>query len=178
MKRFLVVLKQFSIVNMFLIFIFDIQSVSPHILPATLVVQVKQLICCVFDGLCFQKVPFQLNFAFSALTLLVWRQEGHLACKRMGGWWRWALLSPIVNLLILPCTIKSRSSLLAADDPGCPGKRAVKRWWWTFQRNDLWPQCLASWFTVTLSGSDSKVKGQSSLTELEKCCGSGRCDLE
>jgi len=32
--------------------------------------------------------------AFSALTLLVGWQEGHLACKKMGGWWRWALVSP------------------------------------------------------------------------------------
>ena len=32
--------------------------------------------------------------AFSALTLLVGRQEGHPACKNMGGWWRWALVSP------------------------------------------------------------------------------------
>jgi len=31
--------------------------------------------------------------AFSALTLLAGRQEGHLACKKMGGWWRWALVS-------------------------------------------------------------------------------------
>ena len=31
--------------------------------------------------------------AFSALTLLVGRQEGHPACKN-GGWWRWALVSP------------------------------------------------------------------------------------
>jgi len=31
--------------------------------------------------------------AFSALTLLVGWQEGHLACKKMGGWWRWALVS-------------------------------------------------------------------------------------
>jgi len=35
-----------------------------------------------------------LYVAISALTLLVGRQEGHLACKKMGGWWRWALLSP------------------------------------------------------------------------------------
>jgi len=34
----------------------------------------------------------QLPFAFSALTLLVGRQEGHPACKN-GGWWRWALVS-------------------------------------------------------------------------------------
>jgi len=25
---------------------------------------------------------------------LVGRQEGHPACKNMGGWWRWALVSP------------------------------------------------------------------------------------
>jgi len=35
-----------------------------------------------------------LHVAFSALTLLVGRQEGHLACRKMGGWWRWALFSP------------------------------------------------------------------------------------
>jgi len=31
--------------------------------------------------------------AFSALTLLVGQQEGHLACKKWGWWW-WALVSP------------------------------------------------------------------------------------
>ena len=31
--------------------------------------------------------------AFSALTLLVERQEGHPGRKKMGGWWRWALVS-------------------------------------------------------------------------------------
>jgi len=30
----------------------------------------------------------------SAITLLVGRQEGHSACKKYGGWWRWALVSP------------------------------------------------------------------------------------
>ena len=34
------------------------------------------------------------GIAFSALTLLVGRQEGHPACKRMGGWRRWAMVSP------------------------------------------------------------------------------------
>jgi len=33
------------------------------------------------------------TFAFSALMLLVGQQEGHLACKNMGGWWRWELVS-------------------------------------------------------------------------------------
>ena len=32
--------------------------------------------------------------AFSALTLLVGRQEEHPACKKYGGLWRWALVSP------------------------------------------------------------------------------------
>ena len=35
----------------------------------------------------------ELNFAFSALTLLVGRREGHPACKNRG-WWRWTLVSP------------------------------------------------------------------------------------
>jgi len=32
-------------------------------------------------------------------------------------------------LLIFPCTIKSRSSLLAPADPSGPGKRALKQLW-------------------------------------------------
>jgi len=32
-------------------------------------------------------------------------------------------------LLIFPCTIKSRSSLLAPAHPGGPGERAIKRLW-------------------------------------------------
>ena len=54
-----------------------------------------------------------------------------------GGWWRWHWLVRMewrpagwlvcLPLLIFPCTIKSRSSLLAPAHPGGPGKRAVKR---------------------------------------------------
>jgi len=33
----------------------------------------------------------QVTFAFSALTLLIGRQEGHPACKKIGEWWRWAM---------------------------------------------------------------------------------------
>jgi len=67
---------------------------------------------------------------------LVGRQEGHPARKKYGGWWRWALVSPdgvapsrmvCLPLLISPCTIKSRSSLLAPTHLGSPGKRAVKQ---------------------------------------------------
>ena len=41
--------------------------------------------------------------------------------------WRPAGWSVCLPLLILPCIIKSRSSLLAPAYPGGPGKRAVKR---------------------------------------------------
>ena len=43
--------------------------------------------------------------------------------------WRTAGWSVCLPLLIFPCTIKSRSSLLAPAHPGAPGKRAVKRLW-------------------------------------------------
>jgi len=41
--------------------------------------------------------------------------------------WRPAGWSVCLPLLIFPCTIKSRSSLLAPAHQGGPGKRAVKR---------------------------------------------------
>jgi len=31
-------------------------------------------------------------YAISALTLLVGRQEGHPACEKNGGWWRWGMV--------------------------------------------------------------------------------------
>jgi len=43
--------------------------------------------------------------------------------------WRSDVWSVCLPLLIFPCTIKSRSSLLAPVHPGGPGKRAVKRLW-------------------------------------------------
>jgi len=78
------------------------------------------------------------SVAFSALTLLVGRQEGHPARKKIwgdggGGHWLVRMEWPpagwlaCLPLLIFPYTIKSRSSLLAPAHPGGPGKRAVKR---------------------------------------------------
>jgi len=43
--------------------------------------------------------------------------------------WRPAGLSVCLPLLIFPCTIKSRSSVLASAHPDGPGKRAVKLLW-------------------------------------------------
>jgi len=34
-----------------------------------------------------------IQSACGALTLLVGRNEGHPACKKYGGWWRWAPVS-------------------------------------------------------------------------------------
>jgi len=45
-----------------------------------------------------------------------------MECRQAG----WSVCLP---LLIFPCTIKSRSSLLAPAHPGGSGKRAVKRLW-------------------------------------------------
>jgi len=46
--------------------------------------------------------------------------------------WRPSGWSVCLPLSIFPCTIKSRSSLLAPAHPAGPGKRAVKRLWWWF----------------------------------------------
>jgi len=43
--------------------------------------------------------------------------------------WRPSAWSVCLPLLISPCTIKSRSFLLALANPGGPGKRAVTRLW-------------------------------------------------
>jgi len=50
---------------------------------------------------------------------------GHWLLVRME--WRPSRWSVCLPLLIFPCTINSRSSLLALAHPGGPGKRAVKR---------------------------------------------------
>ena len=99
----------------------------------------------------FKKVSKQVNSRFvwcfimiDTLTLLVGRQEGHPACKKNGEdgggghWlvqmeWRPAGWSMCLPLLIFPCTLKSRSSLLAPAHPGGPGIRAVK-WLWGYDR--------------------------------------------
>jgi len=77
---------------------------------------------------------------FSALTLLVGQQEGHLACKKLE-WWVLAWLSVwsegvdlhMAQLMPLPLTVSCFSKIqigftfLVPVHPGSPGKRAIKR---------------------------------------------------
>jgi len=78
-------------------------------------------------------------YPFSALTLLVGRQEGHPACKKQ--WWVAGVVTCLergadlhmAQLMLLPLTvscfskIQTGSTFLVPAHPGSPGKRAVKR---------------------------------------------------
>jgi len=80
------------------------------------------------------------EFAFSALTLLVGRQEGHPACK-ITEWWGAGVVICLerdadlhtAQLMSLPLTVSCFSKIqigftfLVSAHPGSPGKRAVKR---------------------------------------------------
>jgi len=81
-----------------------------------------------------------MQCAFGALTLLVGRHEGHLACKKTE-WWgtgvvicleRGADLNMAQLLMPLPLTVSCSSKIqigftfLVPAYPGCPGKEAVK----------------------------------------------------
>jgi len=66
---------------------------------------------------------------------LVWRQEGHLACKN-GGWWRWAVVSPdgvapsqMVGVSVFLNLPLHRKVQKFSSGTGGSGKRAVKRLW-------------------------------------------------
>ena len=76
--------------------------------------------------------------AFSALTLLVGRQEGHPACKKQ--WWGAGVVICLergadlhmAQVMPLPLTVSCSSKIqigftfLVPAYPGCPGKEAVK----------------------------------------------------
>ena len=78
--------------------------------------------------------------AFSALTLLVVRQEGHPACKKLEWWGAGVVIClerdadlHMAQLMLLPLTVSCFSKIqigftfLVPAHPGSPGKRAVKR---------------------------------------------------
>ena len=78
-------------------------------------------------------------YPFSALTLLVGRQEGRPACKKQ--WWVAGVVTCLergadlhmAQLMLLPLTvscfskIQTGSTFLVPAHPGSPRKRAVKR---------------------------------------------------
>jgi len=75
--------------------------------------------------------------AFSALTLLAGRQEGHPACKKLSGgvlaWLSaWSELQTTAQLMALPLTVSCFSKIhigftfLVPAHLGSPGQRAVK----------------------------------------------------
>jgi len=78
--------------------------------------------------------------AFSALTLLVGRQEGHPACKKTEWWGAGVVIClelgadlHMAQLMPLPLTVSCFSkiqigfSFLVPAHQGSPGKRAIKR---------------------------------------------------
>ena len=81
-----------------------------------------------------------LCFAFSALMLLVGRQEGHLACKKLEWWGTGVVIClerdadlHMAQLMPLPLTvscfskIQIRFTFLVLAHLGSPRKRAVRR---------------------------------------------------
>ena len=91
------------------------------------------------------------------LPSVLWRcwlgsRKGIRPVKNMGDdggghwlvWMEWhpAGWSVCLPLLIFPCTIKSRSSLLAEAHPGGPGKQAVKRLWCGVVASESWSKTM------------------------------------
>ena len=87
---------------------------------------------------CFLKLLIEFFFAFSALTLLVGRQEGHPACKKLSGAGVVICLERgadlhMAQLMALPLTVSCFSkiqigfTILVPAHPGSSGQTAVKR---------------------------------------------------
>jgi len=108
------------------------------VLPGSLPSAYKAMTAA-FDGLPSIK-PSIINYqaTFSALTLMVGRQEGHPACKKQsGGLLAWFCLQRDADLhkaqlMPLPLTVSCFSKIqiaftfLVLAHPGSPGKRAIK----------------------------------------------------
>ena len=88
--------------------------------------------------------------AFSALTLLVGWQEGHLVCKKTERWGAGMVIClergadlHMVQLMPLPLTVSCFSNIqigftsLVPAHPGSPGQRAVKRVYVVFSASTL-----------------------------------------
>ena len=89
---------------------------------------------------CKQDFFVAVKAAFSALMLLVGRQEGHPACKKLCEWWDSGMVICLERgadllmalLMPLPLTVSCFSKIqigftfLVPAYPGSPGQRAVK----------------------------------------------------
>ena len=98
------------------------------LLQTTLSVACEKLVRT-WNIVCHLPAAWTLVSCYKALLFVkIWGDGGggH-SLVQMG--WRLAGWSVCLPLLIFPCTIKSRSSLLAPAHLGGPGKRAVKRLW-------------------------------------------------
>jgi len=84
--------------------------------------------------------PEEADFAFSALTLLAGRQEGHPACKKTERWGAGIVIClergadlHMAQRIPLPLTVSCFSKIqigfifLVPAHPGSPGQRAAKR---------------------------------------------------
>ena len=116
-------------------------------------------------------------FAFSALTLLVGRQEGHLACKKLSGgvlvWLSVELGADLhmVQLMSLPLTVSCFSKIqigfafLVPAHPGSPGKRAVKRVCVWLNKSVSHP-CLHYKLLAINNGGPSAVSAQTLVQKI------------
>jgi len=102
------------------------------------------MIVCVFVyigllSVCITIISFG-EVSFSALTLLVGRQEGHPTCKKTEWWGADVVICleqgadlHMAQLMPLPCTVSCFSKIqigfafLVPAHPGSPGQRAVKQ---------------------------------------------------
>ena len=86
---------------------------------------------------------------------------GRLACKKMGGWWRWALLSPdgvapsrmvVVSASVnLPLHHEVRKFSSGTGSPGCfrkKGHKTVVVWWWCLGLHQFLLDCCRLVLTV------------------------------
>ena len=122
----------------------------------------------------FMPSVFWHCYAFSALTLLVGRQEGHPACKKTE-WWGTGMVICLergadlhmAQLMPLPLTdscfskIQTGFTFLVPAHPGSPGKRAVK---WVCVCKDYTAGC-----SETRTVSAQLVLNKRIPTRLEFC---------
>jgi len=123
---------------------------------------------------CFLTRGVVYFFAFSALTLLVGRQEGHPACKKLEWWGAGVVIClerdadlHMAPLMPLPLTascfrkIQIGFTFLVPAYPGGPGKRAVKR---------VCGVCVCSLFHdrhVSLPSATLRPKSRSALKNFD-----------